>query len=119
MWGGAPDGTTLLLVVIAWTLGTFGDELPKADPRAIGLFIHISAGLLILAALIVRLAWHLAVPPPPPEPNELGKWLGVFADPAARIAHYALYALLIAVPIAGMIAQFANGDAMPLFGIVE
>jgi cytochrome b561 len=111
--------TTVFLVIIAWTLGMFGDELPKGNPRAIGLFIHISAGLLILTALIIRLAWRVAEPPPPPEPNELGNWLGVFADPAARIAHYALYALLVAVPIAGIMAQFANGDAMPLLGIGE
>ena len=68
---------TVCLVIIAWTLGMFGDELPKGNPRATGLFIHISAGLLILTALIIRLAWRLAEPPPPPEPNELGNWLGV------------------------------------------
>ena len=37
---------TVILVIIAWTLGTFGDELPKGDPRATGLFIHVAAGLL-------------------------------------------------------------------------
>ena len=54
-----------------------------------------------------------------PEPNEFGRWLGAFADPAARLAHYTLYALLIAVPIAGIVAQFARGNALPLFGIAE
>src|SRR5947209_3095259 len=83
--------TTVILVILAWTLGTFGDELPKGDPRTIGLFIHVSAGLLILTALIVRLAWRVAERPPLPEPNEFGKWLGAFADPAARLAHYTLY----------------------------
>jgi cytochrome b561 len=111
--------TTVFLVIIAWPLGMFGDELPKGNPRATGLFIHISAGLLILTALIVRLIWRVADPPPPPEATELGNWLGVFADPAARVAHYALYALLFAVPFAGIMAQFANGDAMPLLGIGE
>lgn len=111
--------TTVILVIIAWTLGTFGDDLPEGTARAAGLFVHISAGLLILGALIARLAWRLADPPPPPEPNEFGGWLGAFADPAARLAHYALYALLIAVPVAGIIAQFARGEALPLFGIGE
>jgi cytochrome b561 len=108
---------TVALVIIAWTLGTFGDELPKGDARATGHFIHVSAGLLIVVALIIRLAWRVAVPPPPPEPNEFGRWLGAFADPTARLAHYTLYALLIVVPIAGIIAQFARGDVLPLFGI--
>jgi cytochrome b561 len=110
---------TVILVIIAWPLGTFGDALPKGDARATGLFIHVSAGLLILVALIVRLAWRVTVPPPPPEPNEFGRWLGAFADPAARLAHVALYALLIAVPVSGIIAQFARGNALPLLGIAE
>ena len=65
-------------------------------------------------ALIMRLSWRAVEPPPPPEPNEFGRWLGAFADPAARLAHYTLYALLIAAPIAGIVAQFARGNALPL-----
>jgi cytochrome b561 len=110
---------TVLLVIVAWTLGTFGDDLPKGAARATGLFTHISAGLLILAVLVTRLTWRLADPPPPLQPNEFGRWLGAYADPAARLAHYILYALLIAVPVTGIIAQFAHGDALPLFGIGE
>lgn len=110
---------TVILVMVAWTLGTFGDDLPKGAARDTGLFVHISAGLVILMALVARLAWRAAEPPPPAEPNEFGRWLGAFADPAARLAHYTLYALLIAVPIAGIVAQFARGNALPLFGIAE
>ena len=110
---------TVILVIGAWTLGTFGDDLPKGAARDTALFVHISAGLLILLALALRLSWRAAEPPPRTEPNEFGRWLGAFADPAARVAHYTLYALLIAVPIAGIVAQFARGNALPLFGIAE
>jgi cytochrome b561 len=110
---------TVILVLVAWTLGTFGDDLPKGAARDTGLFVHISAGLLILMAPIMRLSWRAVEPPPPPEPNEFGRWLGAFADPAARFAHYTLYALLIAAPIAGIVAQFARGNALPLFGLVD
>ena len=57
----------------------------------------------------------VADPPPPPEPTVLGVWL----DWAGRLAHYALYALLIAAPVAGIVLQFARGDALPLFGLSE
>ena len=111
---------TVVLVIVAWTLGTFGDDdLPKGAARDTGLFVHISAGLVILMALVMRLAWRVAEPPPLPEPNEFGRWLGAYADPAARLAHYTLYALLIAVPIAGIVAQFARGNALPLLGLGE
>jgi cytochrome b561 len=32
---------------------------------------------------------------------------------------FALYGLLIAVPVVGVLLQFARGDALPLFGIVD
>ena len=106
---------TVGLVVLAWALGTFDDALPKATARAAGLFVHISAGLAILAVLAARLLWRLADPPPSPEPTVLGAWL----DHAGRLAHYALYVLLIAAPVAGIVLQFARGDALPLFGLSE
>lgn len=106
---------TVGLVVLAWALGTFDDALPKGAARAAGLFVHISAGIAILAVLVARLLWRLADPPPPPEPTVLGVWL----DWAGRLAHYALYTLLIAAPVAGIVVQFARGDALPLFGLFE
>lgn len=106
---------TVGLVVLAWELGEFGNALPKGAARAAGLFVHNSAGLAILAVLVVRLLWRLVDPPPPPEPTVLGKWL----DHVGRLAHHALYALLIVTPIAGIVLQFARGDALPLFGLSE
>ncbi|MFO1160889.1 MAG: cytochrome b [Reyranellaceae bacterium] len=106
---------TVVLVAIAWMLGTFDDVLPKGAARAAGLFVHISAGVAILVALVARVIWRMADPPPEPAPTRLGAWL----DSAGRLAHYALYALLVAVPVAGIVLQFARGDALPLFGFAE
>ena len=110
---------TVLLVAVAWVIGVFGDVLPKGAPRESGLFVHVMAGTVILALLAVRLAWRLADPSPPPEATEFVSWMGKWQDPAARFAHYVLYALLFAVPVVGIVLQFARGDALPLFGIAE
>lgn len=106
---------TVVLVAIAWTMGTFDDVLPKGAARAVGLFVHISAGVAILVTLVTRVLWRLVDPPPPPALTILGVWV----DTAGRLAHYALYALLVAVPIAGIMLQFARGNALPLFGLTE
>ena len=103
------------LVILPWASGTLDDELPKGAAYAMGLSIHILGGLMILAVLVVRLLWRLVDPPPPPEPTALGEWL----DRAGRLAHCVLYALVIAVPVAGIALQFARGDALPLFGLSE
>ncbi|WP_298873934.1 cytochrome b [uncultured Bradyrhizobium sp.] len=108
---------TVLLVILVWTLGIFGDVLPKGESRQIGLAVHVAAGLAILFLLVARLISRSVNPPPVSEATEFGNWLGKWGDPAAVIAHYALYALLVAVPVAGVVLQFARGDALPLFGL--
>jgi cytochrome b561 len=106
---------TVVLVILAWLLGQFDDVFPKGAARAAGLFVHISAGLAVIGILVLRLFWRFADPPPPIEHTILGAWL----DRAGRLAHYLLYALLVAVPISGIVLQFARGDALPLFGLTE
>jgi cytochrome b561 len=98
------------LVIMAWLLGQFIDDLPHG-----ALSIHIALGLGVLVLLVARLAWRVADPPPEPEPTVLGSWL----DHAGRAAHYLLYLLLALVPVAGIIAQFARGDAVSIFGLYE
>jgi cytochrome b561 len=101
------------LVLLAWLLGTFGDVLPRGTARAAGLFVHMSAGLAIITLVLVRLAWRLGDPPPPPEKTSLGEW----AERTSQIIHYALYAFLVAIPIVGIVLQFARGDVLPIFGL--
>jgi cytochrome b561 len=107
--------SVVALVVLAWLLGSFDDALPKGAARDAGLFVHISAGLAVIALVALRLLWRLGDPPPPPERTILGDW----ADRAARLVHYLLYALVIAVPVVGIVLQFARGDALPVFGLFE
>jgi cytochrome b561 len=102
-------------IVLAWLLGTFGDDLPRGAARSTGLFIHIWAGLAIIVLVALRIAWRQFDRPLPPEPTRFGHWTEV----AARLAHFALYGLLIALPVVGVLLQFARGDALPVFGIVD
>ena len=83
--------------------------------RTAAQFIHMSAGLAILALLVVRLIWRLIDPPPPLEITPFGRW----GDRAGRFAHWLLYGLLVAVIGVGIIGQFADGDALPVFGLFE
>lgn len=106
---------TVALVVVAWLLGTFGDEIPRGGARERGLFIHIFAGLAVLFLLVLRLLWRLIDRPPTPELTRFGSWLEFFG----KLTHAALYVLLAATPILGILLQFARGDALPVFGLTE
>jgi cytochrome b561 len=112
--------SAVALVVLAWTLGVFGDELPKGAARALGLEIHMFVGLLVVVVTLFRLLWRHLDPSPPAEPTKFGAWM--FADwisIVARLAHGGLYLLMVAVPVAGIILQFARGSSLDLFGLVE
>jgi cytochrome b561 len=110
---------TVLLVIIAWTLGMFGEELSEESREGSRLLMHIWIGLTILLIAIVRIPWRIANPPPKVAPTEFGRWLVEWTDPASRLMHYLLYGLLIVVPAFGIALQFAQGHSLSLFGLSD
>ncbi|MDB5601403.1 MAG: cytochrome [Xanthobacteraceae bacterium] len=106
---------TVAAVVLGWSLGQFGDVLPRGAARATGLFIHISAGLTIVLALVARLAWRMANPAPPHIVGPFGRT----GEVAPTLGHVALYGLLVVVPVAGIVVQFGRGNPLPIFGLTE
>jgi cytochrome b561 len=105
----------VVLVLGAALTGLFGEDLPRGAIREAGLFAHISFGIAILSFAIARLLWRLADPPPAPIDTPLGPW----GELAGQVAHYAIYALLIAIPVAGIMLQFARGEPLPVFGLFD
>jgi cytochrome b561 len=103
---------TAIFVICGFMLGQFGDDLPKGNAQAIGLFIHMTLGQGVVVLLIARLAWRVANPPPLPQPTPLGRLL-VWT---AKLSHFALYALLLVVPFLGIIVQLKRGHALPVLG---
>ncbi|MGB3490462.1 MAG: cytochrome b [Xanthobacteraceae bacterium] len=110
---------TVILVIIAWALGIFGEGLSARSTQESGLLTHISIGLVILVIAAVRIPWRIANPPPKNVITEFGKWLIEWTDPASRLMHYILYGLLVATPTVGIALQFAQGHSLPVFGLVE
>ena len=104
-----------LLVVLAWTLGVLGDELPKGGLRELGNLVHMSAGEAIVALLLLRVVWRLIDPPPRPIAAEGAPYF----DLVAKFMHFALYALLILVPVSGVLTAFTGGEALQVFGLFE
>ena len=105
-WSGA------FFVIAAWLLGQFGDDLPKAAQSG-GLFAHMTLGLGVLLTLFARLGWRLFSPPPPPEPTRFGRPLAV----AANVMTAAIWLLLLAIPVLGIMVQFGRGHDLPILGL--
>jgi cytochrome b561 len=102
-----------LCVLLAWTIGTIGDDIPKSMEKAV-LSIHMSLGIAVLALLIVRLLWR-GVSPQPALETRFSPW----SDYLASTSHWLLYILMAAVPVAGILLQFARGEALSVFGLVQ
>jgi cytochrome b561 len=105
----------VFLVLGAALSALIGDYLPDGAIRQAGLVAHISFGLAILVFVMARLFWRLVDPPPAAVNSRLGPW----GELAGQIAHYAIYALLITIPVAGIMVQFARGESLPVFGLFD
>lgn len=115
-YGAVPQAVhwlTAVFVLCGFLLGQFGDVFPKGAPRDFSLLVHMTFGQCVVALLLVRLLWRQVNPPPPPEATPFGRLIEI----AANASHFTLYALLLVVPLLGMIVQLKRGNALPIFGV--
>lgn len=76
--------------------------------------IHKATGVLLFLALVLRLLWRLANPPPSPEPT----WRP-FERLVAGAVHGLLYVLLFAVMVSGYLISTADGRPIDVFGLFQ
>jgi len=86
----------------------------RLSPTKLELFFwHKSTGMLILLLVALRLLWRLANPAPA-LPSGMPAW----ERAAARASHLLLYALMIALPIAGWIVNSASNVPFRIFWLI-
>jgi cytochrome b561 len=106
---------TVFLILFAWLLGQFMDEFPRGVASSWAHWLHNEAGMLVIVLLAVRLGWRLVDSSPADERPAFGA-LGEYAG---KLSHLALYALMLAVPITGIVLVFARGRGLDIFGLVQ
>ncbi len=102
---------TVILVGAAYLLGEGGPESRVyAAERASQMNLHETLGILVIVVMVLRLAWRLfdRAPAEPPMPT----WMHL----ASRLVHWALYALLAAVPLTAIIGAWYEGHSVTFFG---
>lgn len=88
---------------------TYYDALYKTLPD-----LHKSIGILVAAALVLRIIWRLANPTPQPEPGGHR-----YEQLASRFAHLALYLLMIVIVCSGYLISTADGSSISVFDWFE
>ncbi len=103
---------TATLIFALIPMGIFMSVLPEASPdRAMFVSVHQTVGLVVIVLVAVRLAW-LVASRPPALPTSLAPWERRLAVPT----HAGLYALILAMPITGLLLTTASGADLSVFG---
>lgn len=105
--------TTAILFLTLIPMGIFTSMIPEDAPwRNAYYVIHKSLGVTVFGLVIGRWLWNLRSPRP-----ALDASLHGWERRLARIAHGALYGLLLAVPITGFVMTSFHGYPTFFFGL--
>ncbi|HEX9465216.1 MAG TPA: cytochrome b/b6 domain-containing protein [Alphaproteobacteria bacterium] len=84
------------LLAVQYVIAYFMPHIGRNTPNEGLVNLHLSFGGLILVLVILRLAWRLTHPVPPPG-GTAARWLQI----ATRTGHGLLYAVLLIMPLMG------------------
>jgi cytochrome b561 len=103
--------STVVLVAIAYLVGP-GSSEQRVYSAATDLtrHIHETTGILIFAIVLARILWRTIDAAPDAPPME--PWMKY----SAKLAHFALYALLIALPSTAIVGAWLEGHPLTLLG---
>ncbi len=101
------------LIFLAIAIGVVVTWLPaRTSPRVELLMLHKSLGMTVLVLAVLRVGYRLMAGEPP-----YGETLAPLMRAAAHVAHFALYVLMIAMPVSGYIDSAAGGHDVSWFGL--
>jgi cytochrome b561 len=105
---------TAILVLVAFIYGPGGSE-ERVYSRAVDFDrqLHETLGLCVFALVVMRLAWRLV--DTHPDPPQVARWMGI----ASKVTQWALYVLLVAVPLTSITGAWLEGHPLTLLAGVE
>jgi len=114
-WGSASKALHWLVVVLVLLMAWIGlrmEDMPNGPDKIATYATHKSIGITILALVLVRLAWRFYAGAPDAVPGTPR-----LQERVASLTHWALYALLLAMPISGWVLNSASGFPLQWFAL--
>lgn len=100
-------------IIGTFALGFYMADLPLS-PQKLKLYSwHKWAGVTLFMLAVLRLGWRITHPAPP-LPGGTPAWQVL----VAHVTHWALYFLMLAIPVSGWLMSSAQGFPVVWFGIV-
>lgn len=116
-WGSVSQLLHWLVLVLILTMAYLGltmGDLPNGPGKIQTYALHKSIGITILALVALRLLWRLYAGTPRPVPGS-PRW----QERIASLTHFAIYALLFAIPLSGWVLNSAAGFPLQWFHLVN
>ncbi len=105
---------TVLLVIAEYLVGSIMPGVHWGTPLSTMIKWHLALGSTLLALVLFRIVWRLTHRPPPPPP-ELPAW----QHRLAGLTHFALYAVLILMPLSGWASASARDWPVRVLGLIR
>lgn len=102
-----------LMIFCLLGLGFYMQGLPLSPQKLQFYSWHKWAGVTVFFLALLRLVWRATHQPPalPGHMSTLERW-------GAKLGHFALYALMVAIPLSGWLMSSAKGVPTVWFGVV-
>jgi cytochrome b561 len=98
-------------IFTSYALGLVMEDFPRGAPRNFVTMLHVSLGLLGLVLTLLLALWRLIIPGLPRlEGSPMMQRL-------ARLAHWGLYAAMLAVPLLGLGMMWLKGREVVVLGL--
>ncbi|CAA7612330.1 Cytochrome B561 [Candidatus Terasakiella magnetica] len=101
------------VIIILWVVGHLIDAIPKGDFRSNIIGMHKAFGVVIAILAVARLTWRSTRPTP-----ALPATMPPMEQFLAKLGHVALYVLMLAIPLDGVLLSQSGGRAVSVFGLV-
>ena len=101
-----------VLVIVQWRISEAAEEAATREAGGAIMANHFAIGVVIFLVVALRLVWRQVSPPPPPGPGH-APWERTLAN----LVHFAFYALLLVMPVAGWIALSSFGQPISVWGL--
>ena len=103
-----------IIIIGLLALGLYMEGLPRSEEKFELYGLHKSFGVLVLGLFVLRYLWRLSNTVP-----QLPNHLSSLEKLAAHLGHYALYGMMLLMPVSGILMSGYGGYPISFFGLFE
>lgn len=101
-----------LLIIGLIGVGFYMTDLPPSDSKWFVYGMHKATGMVVLTLVTIRVLWRYMGSSP-----DLPDGMPLWQQKAARWTHYALYSMMVIMPLSGMVMSLMTDHPIDMFGL--